>query len=164
MSETTLQPWQRPPFEPGNRLAETHGVHVKKLQIAELEDMQQIADALRELCTIKSPALEPLIQIAAAKYWRWKKGKAWLKENTSELVTDDGRFIDLAEALDRLEGRIVGILGKLSMTPEAAAELGFTLAKTDALVDRVQEFDETKLTDDELATWRALQAKARLDP
>ena len=121
---------QRPPFEPGNRLAETHGFYAAKLRPNELDEVQDIASTLRDLSPASGDALEPLLQITAAKVWRWRRLHGWLAANADRMVGSDGRLADVIEAVDRFESRMVAALDKLALTPEAVADLGLTHART----------------------------------
>jgi hypothetical protein len=60
----------QPPVEQGNRLAERHGFYISKLAASEAAEIQEAADAIRELVPIDSDAIEPLIQGLAGKLWR----------------------------------------------------------------------------------------------
>jgi hypothetical protein len=116
-----------PPVGQGNRLAERHGFYVSKLAASEHAEIQATADAIRELVPIDSDALEPLIQGLAGKLWRRQKAYADLIANG---IVRRGKPAPILRDLETLERDIRHDLEALALTPQKAADLGLTLAKT----------------------------------
>ena len=55
------------PVVPGNRLAATHNFYARVLTPVELDELGEIADAIRELSPLDTDALEPLVQLVAGQ-------------------------------------------------------------------------------------------------
>jgi hypothetical protein len=143
------------PFEPGNQVARRHGFYVEQLSPAEDEDVQTIADAIRELSPVDAEALEPLVQGLAGKMWRRKRAYADLIANG--VVRRNGKAAPILRDLETLENSIRRDLEALALTPQAAADLGLTLAKTRS-ADR---FNLEALDPEERASLERLLTKAR---
>ena len=121
-----LQP--RPPFEAGNDVAVSHGFYVSQLAPTEAHQVQEIADAIRELSPIYGEALEPLVQGLAGKLWRRKQAYADLLDNGVVRGRERSPAPILAD-LNTLENSIRRDLAALALTVEAAAEVGVKLSR-----------------------------------
>jgi hypothetical protein len=143
------------PFAEGNRLAERHGFYSSVLTPVEDAEVAEIADALRELSPLDSEALEPLVALVAGQLWRRRRAYADLEANG--VVRARGKAAPILRDLATLERSILDGLRALSLTPQAAADLGLTLART-AQVQH--EFDLEKLDDGERRELERLMAKA----
>jgi hypothetical protein len=143
------------PFEAGNQVARTHGFYSAVLTPVEQDELAEIADALRELSPLDTEALEPLVQLVAGQLWRRRRAYADLEANG--VVRARGKAAPILRDLTTLERAVLDGLRALSLTPQAAADLGLTLAKTERAR---HEFDLERLSDDERATLERLMAKA----
>lgn len=144
-----------PPVAQGNRLAERHGFYVSKLAASEDAEIQETAEAIRELVPMKSAALEPLIQGLAGKFWRRRKAYSDLLANG---LVRRGKSAPILRDLETLERDIRRDLEALALTPQRAADLGLTLARTRE-ADRA-EFDPARLTIKEREQLEKLLTKA----
>jgi hypothetical protein len=148
--------WSREPFEPGNRAAAKSAFYVTALAVSEREEVQTIADAIRALSPLNAEAQEPLVQLVAAQIWRQRQAVAYIdKAGIDEVARSSSLLRDLAT----LERSLLAGLRALALTPQAAADLGLTWARTSALDER--EFDPSRLSDAELRQMRKLLDKAR---
>lgn len=124
----------------GNRRAEKHAVYAKILSPVENEQIDELADALREASPVDSEAIEPLVRLVAGQFWRLKKGYA--------LIDSGGRVVrSLVRDLTTLENSIVVGLRALALTPQSAADVGLTLMKTKRASER--PLDLSLLSDEE---------------
>jgi hypothetical protein len=146
-------------FEPGNRAAERHSFYATKLTSAESEEIAEIADVLRELSPVSSDALEPLLSVVAAQLWRQRKAYADLARNG--VVRRNGRPAAILKDLSTLENALMRGLAALALEPQAAANLGLTMKRTEAL-DRA-DFDPGRLTIKEREQLEKLLTKAETD-
>jgi hypothetical protein len=149
-----LQP--RRPFEAGNDVAVRHGFYVSQLAPSEAEEVQAIADVIRELSPIHGEALEPLVQGLAGKLWRRKQAYADLVEHDVVRGRDRSPAPILAD-LNTPENSIRRDLAALALTVEAAAEVGVKLSRASKTG---RQIDVSRLTDDELDLLRRLVDKA----
>jgi hypothetical protein len=124
-----------PAFEVGNRAAVRHGVYLTKFGEGERGEIEEIAESLRSAatCLFYSPAFEPLIQMAAARIWRWRRGYAYLAEHGEEASAA------LLRDLNVLERSLQRDLADLGVNPRSAAELGVDLVRLAAATE--EEFD-----------------------
>jgi hypothetical protein len=148
--------WSREPFEAGNRAAAKSAFYVTALAASEREEVQTIADAIRALSPLNAEAQEPLVQLVAAQIWRQRQAVAYIdKAGIDEVARSSSLLRDLAT----LERSLLAGLRALALTPQAAADLGLTWARTSALDER--EFDPGRLSAAELKQLRKLLGKAR---
>jgi hypothetical protein len=129
------------PVGTGNRLAERHAFHSTVLTPVEHEEPTEIADALRELSPLDTDALEPLVQLIAGQLWRRRRAYADLEAHG--VVRARGKAAPILRDLETLERSILDGLKALSLTPQAAASLGLTLARKRAAEST---FDFDRLT------------------
>jgi hypothetical protein len=153
-NEANLQPI---PFEKGNRLGERHGFYSKILAPTDLDEVDEIASALRELTPLDSDALEPLVQLVAGQVWRRRKAYADLEANG--VVRARGKAAPILRDLETLERSILDGLKALGMTPLAAASLNLTLVRART----ADHFDVSVLTPEEQGQLTRLLDKARTD-
>jgi hypothetical protein len=146
--------WSRPSFEPGNRVAAKSAFYVSALAASEREEVQAIADAIRDLSPLDGAAQEPLVQLTAAQTWRQRQAVAYIDEVG---IADVARSSSLLRDLATLERALLANLKALALTAQSCADLGLTWAKAAALDD----LDPERLDDTEIATLRALVAKAK---
>jgi hypothetical protein len=65
----------------GNRRAVSHGAHISKFTPAEQAEIAQLEDQIRELTGhLPTPAIEPLISVLAAQWWRYGRLVEYLAE------------------------------------------------------------------------------------
>jgi hypothetical protein len=148
--------WSRAPFEAGNRAAQKSAFYISSLAASEREEVQAIADAIRDLSPLDGEAQEPLVQLVAAQIWRQRMAVAYIEEcGIDEVARSSGLLRDLAT----LERALLAGLRALALTPQAAADLGLTWARTSALDER--DFDPSLLSDAEVRQLRKLLAKAK---
>jgi hypothetical protein len=142
----------------GNRRAATHGAYVTRFTPAELAEIAEIENELRSLTPVDSPAIEPVIALAAGQIWRRDR---LFRDLTEHGITrgraDRGKVAPAALALDALERQLAESLKMLCLAPKAAADLGHKLAQTRSS-DR---FNVDRLSRDERATLDHLLSKAR---
>jgi hypothetical protein len=144
-----------PPFENGNRAAAKSAFYVKALAASEHEEVQEIADAIRDLSPLDGDAQEPLVQLTAAQFWRQRVAVRYIDAHGIEQVAKSSTLLrDLAT----LERSLLANLKALALTPQAAADLGLTWARTTAL-----RFDPDRLTDDERAELDRLIQKSEVE-
>jgi hypothetical protein len=146
-----------PAFEVGNRAAVRHGVYLTKFGEGERGEIEEIAESLRAAatCLFYSPAFEPLIQMAAARIWRWRRGYAYLAEHGEEASAAVLRDLNV------LERSLQRDLADLGVNPRSAAELGVDLVRLAAATE--EEFDLGRLSQSERRTLSALLAKGSGD-
>jgi hypothetical protein len=144
-----------PPFENRNRAAAKSAFYVKALAASEHEEVQEIADAIRELSPLDGDAQEPLVQLTAAQFWRQRVAVRYIDEHGIDQVAKSS---SLLRDLSTLERSLLANLKALALTPQAAADLGLTWARTEAL-----RYDPDRLTDDEQAELDRLIAKAEVE-
>lgn len=146
-----------PAFQRGNRVAARSGFYVRELSPSEHGDVQEIADAVRDLCPVEADELEPLIQGLAGKLWRRKRAYADLIDNG--IVRGSNRLpAPILRDLETLENSIRRDLQALGLTVESAAAIGVNLARS-----RAAELDFDRLTAGEREQLSRLVAKARND-
>jgi hypothetical protein len=134
-----------PPFENGNRAALTHGVYLQKFQPGERQEIEEIAESLREAVPLYSPAFEPTLRLCAARVWRWRRAYRYL--------ADRGKDVShvLLRDLNTLERALQRDFDNLGVSPRSASELGINLIKLAAAGgDDEPPFD-----------WNALERKER---
>jgi hypothetical protein len=147
---------QRRPFQADNKAAVRSGFYVTALAASEREEVQAIADAIRALSPLDGEAQEPLVQLVAAQLWRQRQATAYID---AAGIDEVARSSSLLRDLATLERSLLAGLRALALTPQAAADLGLTWARTSALDER--EFDPNLLSDAEIKHLRKLLAKAR---
>jgi hypothetical protein len=143
-----------PPFENGNSAASRHSFYATALQASEREEVQEIADAIRELSPLDGESQEPLVQLTAAQFWRQRVAVKYIDEHGIDQVAKSS---SLLRDLSTLERSLLANLKALALTPQAAADLGLTWARTSAL-----RFDPDRLTKDERAELDRLIAKTEI--
>jgi hypothetical protein len=120
-----------PPAPLGNRRAERHGGYTVHFTPAELEEIEQIEDKLRNLTPLDSEALAPTFSVLAGQLWRRDRLLADLdRHGVVRGRADRGRVAPAAAALTELERAILRNLEALAMLPKAAADLNLTLTRT----------------------------------
>lgn len=119
---TTCPPsvaWQRPPFEPGNTLAVTHGANSPRA--VEARAQQLVADVA---------ALDPVwlaaVDAAAVQAWAWAEARCqlyrgWLAGR--DLVQEDGEPWPAEIALQRWERRAADARSALGFDPLSRSRL-----------------------------------------
>jgi hypothetical protein len=146
--------WSRPSFEPANTLARKSAFYATALAASEREEVQAIADAIRDLSPLDGEALEPLVQLVAAQIWRQRQAVRYVDEvGIHEVARSSSLLRDLAT----LERALLAGLRALALTPQSCADLGLTWAKAAALDD----FDPSRLDETEIKQLRAILAKAK---
>ena len=139
----TIENLQAVPFERGNRLAERHGFYATVLAPVESEEIEAIAEAIRELSPLNAGvALEPLIQLVAGQLWRRRKAYADLEANG--VVRARGKGAPILRDLSTLERAILEGLRALALTPQSAADFGVSLKK---LQEPERDIDLTRLNE-----------------
>jgi hypothetical protein len=113
---TPVFPGQRPPFEPGNELATKAGDRaLLKLRPRAAE----IADELRQLVPVWSPAFQPVVEAAAMVAARTEAAFAGLADAVDP---------EAVRWLDERAGKWVSLyaryLGELGLTPQSLARRG----------------------------------------
>jgi hypothetical protein len=143
-----------PPFENGNRAAIKSAFYATKLAASEREEVAEITDVLRDLSPLDGDAQEPLLALTASMLWRQRVAVKYIDDHGIDQVAKSSSLLrDLAT----LERSLLANLKALALTPQAAADLGLTWARTSAL-----RFDPDRLTNDEQATLDRLIAKAEI--
>jgi hypothetical protein len=122
MTHPNLRPAS--PFENGNRVAQRHGFYARVLSPVELDEVEEIAGALRDLSPLDADALEPLIQLVAGQVWR--RRKAYVDLEANGVVRARGKAAPILRDLESLERSILEGYKGLSLTPQAAASLNLT--------------------------------------
>ena len=95
---------------------------------AELAEIEEIAEALRDACPLFHAGFEAKVQQTAARIWRWRRGYADLLENGFFRGEHD-EPAPILRRLDTLERTIQRDLHELALTPMAQAELGLVTAR-----------------------------------
>lgn len=115
-----------PPFEPGNQANRKHGMRAmpREEDHAEIEELRQAYRAA--LGHRHEPALDPLVDLAAALAWRLRRGYADLSQHGITRSTGAAPVLRHIEAAER---SLVTVLDKLALTVPAMAETGLTLAR-----------------------------------
>jgi hypothetical protein len=144
------------PVGSGNRLGQKHLFYARVLTSAESSEIAEIADVLRELSPVSSDALEPLLSVVAAQLWRHRKGYADLARNG--VVRRNGRPAAILKDLSTLENALMRGLAALALEPQAAANLGLTVKRTEAL----GRFDTSRLSPKEQGQLETLIGKAQV--
>jgi hypothetical protein len=135
--------WSREPFQSGNRAAGKSGFYVTALAASEREEVQTIADALRDLSPLDGEAQEALVQLVASQIWRQRQAVAYIDAAGIEKVA---RASSLLRDLATLERAVLAGLKALGLTAQSCADLGLTWARTAAL-----DVDLEKLSPKQLA-------------
>jgi len=142
---------------PGNQLARRHGFYSKHLSPLDDAEVAEIADVIRELCPLDADGLEVAIQLLAGQIWRRRKAYLDLQQHgVTRGRADRSRAASILTDLSKLEGSILDGLRELGMTARSAASLGLELRR----LERFREWDFSKLTRAEKATFDELVAKA----
>jgi hypothetical protein len=119
----------------GNRRAATHSAYVTRFTPGELQEIAEIEDELRELTPVDSPAIEPVIALAAGQIWRRDR---LFRDLTEHGVTrgraDRGRVAPAALALDALERQLAESLKMLCVSPKGAATLATRWRRPEARI------------------------------
>lgn len=145
-----------PPFENGNRAAEKHGVYLKKFEPEERQEIEEIAESLREAVPLYSPSFEPTLRMCAARIWRWRRAYRYLSERGEDASRG------LLRDLNTLERSLQRDFDSLGVSPRAAAELGVSLTRLAAASDdEAPPFDWSALERDERIELERLLAKGR---
>ncbi len=143
---------QRPPFEPGNQVAVTHGAY-STLSIG--RRAVELAEEIRAVVPVRSPADEPTIRLLAQTLAQVERGIAAL-EQLAETV--EGRplvefVVQDADNFARLRSDVRGwvdsarrLANDLGLTPTSRARLGLNLAATRREMS-VIEFYEQRAAD-----------------
>jgi hypothetical protein len=143
----------------GNRRAVSHGAYVARFTPAELDEISEIEEKLRELTPLDSEALAPTFSVLAGQLWRRDRLLADLnRHGVVRGRADRGRVAPAVAALTELERAIVRNLSELAMLPKAAADLNLTLTRTRE-VGR-SDFDPGRLTIKERQQLEDLLTKA----
>ena len=115
----------RPPFEPGNTAAVTHGAWsaaiVEPLALELLEEV-------RPTVTWWTPADEPTVQAWARVEVRIRRITEWLSEHGGE-ITAEGDVVGAANMLSRLEKNAESLRSKLGLDPLSRSKLGKNVAQ-----------------------------------
>jgi hypothetical protein len=115
-------------FVEGHRLSERHGMFVRVFRPAEVAEIEEIAEALRDACPLYHAGFEAKVQQTAARIWRWRRGYADLVEN-GFFRGKQREPAPILRRLDTLERTIQRDLHELALTPMAQAELGLVAAR-----------------------------------
>ncbi len=118
MSE--LQPWQRPPFEPGNETARKHGAHSSTI-------VEPRARAVLAALEAEAPVWLHAVDRAALEAWARAEARCgilrdWVDERG--LLDPKGKPTGAAELLLRCERQAADLRGRLGLDPLARARLG----------------------------------------
>jgi hypothetical protein len=141
----------------GNRRAVTHGAHISRFTPAERQEIAELEDQIRELVPLQTPAVEPLVSVLATQLWRYGQLVEYLAEHKVMRGRSDRAQLNPAmTAANELEGSILRSLRALALTPKDAASLGLELKR----LERFRDYDFSKLTRAEKATFDELVAKA----
>jgi hypothetical protein len=136
----------RPPFEVGNTIAVTHGSYSS---VVVGPRAQEIADELRAVVPVRSPADEPSIRLLAQTLAQVERATAAL-ERLHEAMGErplGPYMVEDAAKLQRLREDTRGwintarrLCGDLGLTPTSRARLGVDLARIEpSLVRRMQD-------------------------
>lgn len=129
---TPATTWQRPPFEPGNTLAERHGAYSPRR-------VEPIAGRL-----VDGALTDPDLQyLAAASYraalWAWARAEAAVQLLDDHIATitadgigdlEDKRVAAAHALLDKHESRAEKARARLGLDPLSRAKLGKSIAST----------------------------------
>ena len=156
-----LVPKERGRLEPpplGNRRSAKHHAYVTKVTPAELAEIRELEDELRSLTPLDSDAIEPALSLVAGQLWRRERLFRDLNDHgVTRGRADRGKVAPALTALEGLEKQILEGLKALALTPQAAASLGLTLAKTRSAN---ADYDLKRLDADELRQLETLLANA----
>jgi hypothetical protein len=115
------------------------GLHRRSFLPDELEEVDDIADAMRSSMPTYSTSFELAIQTTAMRVWRLRAAHRWLAEKGIEAARGEAFFRDLG-TLDRTVQRDVQALG---IDPRSAAELGLDLKRLQ--MENTRPYDVSKL-------------------
>jgi hypothetical protein len=133
--------------EPGNTLAGKSMFWASPmLRDEDRAEVAEIAESLRGLCPLYSPAFEPYIEQVSCRIWRQRRGYRDLSENG---VDRDGQPAPLLVDLAKLERQIARDLAELGMTPRSAAALGVDVAMTQRTLSLIDYWRARELQDDQ---------------
>jgi len=126
-SATPVAPaWQRPPFEPGNTAAATHGAHSDRMVAPIAQRWVEIA---REQAPyLQDPSYEPALLSWARFEAKCDLLHAWLDEHG--MFDEHGNVAPAAKRLERYEGRAASLRATLGMDPVSRAKLQKDAAAT----------------------------------
>jgi hypothetical protein len=146
------------PATPGNRLAERHGFYLTKVSLSEEAEIEELASWFGSRAPVQdTDALEPLCQLAAGLSWRIRRGYADLVPN-GLTPGARGRPAPILQRLEACERLLLDVLRTLGMSPQAAADLGLTLARASEI--QAGRLDLGRLDDQERQRLRELLEKA----
>jgi hypothetical protein len=141
----------------GERRALTHGAFVTKFTPREQEEIEELADEIRELVPVSSPTVEPAVAVLAVQVWRWHRLTDYVSEHGLHVGRPDRERLRPAVLHSlHMEAAILRSMQALGMTPKAAGELGLQLAK----LERFKSYDFSRLTRDEREQFDSLADKA----
>jgi hypothetical protein len=118
--------------------------------------VQTIANAVRALSPLNAEAQEPLVQLVAAQIWRQRQAVAYIDQVG---IAEVARSSSLLRDLTTVERSLLAGLRALALTPQAAADLGLTWARTSALDEG--QYDPSLVSDAELKTFKRTLRKMR---
>jgi hypothetical protein len=145
------------PAPHGNRRAQRHGAFVLKFTPAELAEVAELEDRIRELVPLESPSVEPAISVLAGLLWRRGRLYEYLDEHGLHRGRSDrDQLRPAVDALGGIERQIVDTMKTLAMTPRSASDLGLSLAR----LQRERRFDFERLSKDERIEFDRLASKA----
>jgi len=149
-AETTqLQPWQRPPFEPGNDAAVTHGATSAALVEPRARELApQILDANPHLDPNRDGPAVLRYGLALA---RCERVYVWLADQDDSVFADAeaGDVHAVYERLERWERQAAADEERLAIAPLTRAKLGLDTLRAAAITDEERR--------------KQAEARARLD-
>ena len=121
-----LQPWQRPPFEPGHELSTRHGAWSdrKVSPVAE----RYLATAVETVDYLQDPSYLPALSAWARTEARIELLEVWLDEHG--MVDDEGKVRGAANLLARFEAQAAKQRERLGMDPLSRAKIRQMSAST----------------------------------
>jgi hypothetical protein len=135
--------WSREPFAVGNRAAGKSAFYVRALAASEREEVQTIADALRDLSPLDGEAQEALVQLVASQIWRQRQAVAYIDTVGIETVAGSSALL---RDLSTLERAVLAGLKALGLTAQSCADLGLTWARTAALDVDLEKLSPAQLS------------------
>lgn len=125
----------RPPFEPGNQAARTHGFYATaRMREEDRAEVEAIAAIIAEGLPDYRASFAIQVWQLALKLWRQARAYGYLSERGS--IRDDGSTQPLLIDLAKLENGIARDVDALGLNPRSMGALGLDVARTGSELDR----------------------------
>ncbi len=149
-----LQPWQRPPFQPGNLAAGKHGAWSER-RVAPLA-ARLVAEVVEGNSYLQDATYVSALQSWGRTEARIELVTTYLLEHGGDL-DGDGSVRPAAELLNKLEARAENLRARLGLDPLSRSRLGLNVSQTFDLARHWMEQDEREAAEQAARAAESLQ-------